>query len=50
VVVPKEEIETRKKTPTSMMPDGLLGKMTADEVRDLVVYLGSREQVPLDEK
>jgi hypothetical protein len=29
------------------MPDGLLDKMTNEELRDLVVYLASPSQVPL---
>ncbi len=47
VVVPKSEIETRKETANSMMPDGLLPSLSADEVRDLVGYLASPGQVPL---
>lgn len=50
VVLPKDEIENRKKTNTSMMPEGLFGKLTTEQVRDLVVYLGSREQVPLEDQ
>ena len=29
------------------MPDGLLSKLSADDVRDLVAYLTSPDQVPL---
>src|SRR5205823_4414017 len=47
VVVPKEEIETRTETKTSMMPEGLFDKLTNEEVRDLVAYLASLAQVPL---
>jgi putative membrane-bound dehydrogenase-like protein len=47
VVVPKSEIETRQETANSMMPDGLLPSLSADEVRDLVGYLASPSQVPL---
>ena len=47
VVVPKSEIETRQETANSMMPDGLLPSLSADEVRDLVSYLASPSQVPL---
>jgi putative membrane-bound dehydrogenase-like protein len=50
VVLPKDEIENRKKTVTSMMPEGLFGKLTTEQIRDLVAYLGSREQVPLEDK
>jgi hypothetical protein len=31
----------------SLMPDGLLSKLSDDDVRDLVGYLMSPEQVPL---
>ena len=45
VIIPKSEIEERKKMPTSLMPEGLLTKLSVEEVRDLVAYLSSREQV-----
>jgi putative membrane-bound dehydrogenase-like protein len=47
VVVPKDEIEERRISNVSMMPEGLFDKLTADEVRDLVKYLQSKEQVPM---
>ena len=47
VVVSKADIEERKVSPVSMMPEGQLEKLTADELRDLVGYLGSPKQVPL---
>jgi len=50
IVVPKEEIEARQATPNSMMPEGLLMSLTPDEVRDLVAYLASPQQVPLPAK
>jgi hypothetical protein len=31
----------------SLMPDGLLSKLSDDDVRDLVGYLTSPDQVPL---
>lgn len=46
IVVPAAEIEAVKPSPLSMMPEGQLDKLTAEEVRDLVAYLASREQVP----
>jgi putative membrane-bound dehydrogenase-like protein len=46
VNVPKEEIDARKQTTQSLMPDGLLEAMTPEEVRDLVGYLGSPVQIP----
>ena len=45
VVVPKSEIEARRATPNSMMPDGLLLSLSEEEIRDLVAYLGSATQV-----
>ncbi|MBV9126090.1 MAG: c-type cytochrome [Planctomycetes bacterium] len=47
IQVPKDEIETRKKSPLSMMPEGLLAKMRDEDVRDLIAYLASPVQVPL---
>ena len=47
IVLPKEDIESRKKSPLSMMPEGQLDPMTLTEVRDLIGYLGSAMQVPL---
>jgi hypothetical protein len=31
-----------------MMPEGLLQSMTGDEIRDLLAYLKSPQQVPMD--
>jgi hypothetical protein len=31
-----------------MMPEGLLGRLTLTEIRDLVKYLASPDQVPLE--
>ena len=39
LVVPKNEIEQRKQSPASMMPDGLLQKLSKAELRDLMRYL-----------
>jgi putative membrane-bound dehydrogenase-like protein len=47
VVLAKDEIEQQKKSRTSMMPDGLLLRLSDQEVRDLVRYLSSESQVPL---
>jgi putative membrane-bound dehydrogenase-like protein len=47
VVVPKSEIESRNQSGLSLMPDGLLDKMTNEELRDLIAYLASSRQVPL---
>ncbi len=43
VVIPKDEIEAEKPSTASMMPEGLFGTLTDDEVRDLVAYLAARK-------
>jgi putative heme-binding domain-containing protein len=43
----KADIDERKKSPVSMMPEGLLTPLSDVEVRDLIAYLGGAEQVPL---
>jgi len=47
VVIPVDEIELRKKSPVSMMPEGQLETLTYEQVRDLIGYLGSARQVPV---
>ena len=47
VTLAKDEIEVRKATTQSMMPEGMLTPLAEDELRDLVAYLASPEQVPL---
>src|SRR5262245_10835421 len=47
LVVPKDEIESRNVSKLSMMPEGILDKMSEQEVRDLVAYLRGKQQVPL---
>jgi len=37
-----EEITARKKSPLSIMPKGLLDKLTRDEILDLVAYIAAR--------
>jgi len=49
VMIPKEEIEVRQTTDASMMPEGLLNELSLDDVRALVAYLRSKQQVPLAE-
>jgi putative membrane-bound dehydrogenase-like protein len=49
-VLPAADIETRKETTQSIMPEGLLDALKPDEVRDLIAYLGSPKQVPLPKK
>jgi putative heme-binding domain-containing protein len=41
------DIEARKESTLSMMPEGLFDRLSADELRDLVAYLASPRQVPL---
>jgi putative membrane-bound dehydrogenase-like protein len=45
--VAKSDIDERKKSPASMMPEGLLAPMSDMEVRDLIAYLAGAGQVPL---
>jgi putative heme-binding domain-containing protein len=42
VVLKKSDIAERKKSPTSIMPKGLLDKLTREEILDLVAYVASR--------
>ena len=49
IVLSLDDIEESKLSTVSMMPDGLLQKLTKEEVRDLLVYLASSDQVPLPE-
>ncbi|MFM7741825.1 MAG: hypothetical protein ACKO9H_20720, partial [Planctomycetota bacterium] len=47
VVVALDEIEDRKLSDLSLMPNGLLDPLKQEEIRDLVAYLASPVQVPL---
>jgi putative heme-binding domain-containing protein len=47
VLVNKADIDERKKSSQSMMPDGLLQMLTDVDVRDLIAYLAGDGQVPL---
>ena len=47
VVVAKSEIEERKLSDLSIMPEGQLNTLAPDEIRDLIAYLGSPTQVAL---
>jgi putative heme-binding domain-containing protein len=47
VIVPHTEIEAREQTASSMMPDGLIAKLSPQEVRNLIAYLASPSQVAL---
>ncbi len=47
VTVPRPEIESLIQGTFSMMPEGLLAAFNANEVRDLVSYLRTKNQVPM---
>ncbi|MDB5392266.1 MAG: repeat protein, partial [Planctomycetaceae bacterium] len=47
VVVPTAEIESRKASELSMMPEGMLQNLTNEQIRNLVAYLMGPGQVPL---
>jgi putative heme-binding domain-containing protein len=46
IVLPRSDVEEFKESPSSMMPEGLLEKLSDDEVRDLMAYLASKAQIP----
>lgn len=48
VVIAKEDIETRRLSTQSMMPEGQLDQLTEQEVVDLILYLRTEEQVGLE--
>jgi putative heme-binding domain-containing protein len=51
IVVSREDVEAIKASATSMMPEGMLERLSPQEVRDLFAYLASKSQVPVsDEK
>ncbi|MEX2118679.1 MAG: PVC-type heme-binding CxxCH protein [Pirellulales bacterium] len=47
ILIREEEIDERQASSVSLMPEGQMEKLTAEEIRDLVAYLGSKEQPPL---
>ena len=47
VVVAKSDIEERKLSELSLMPEGQLNQLTPDEQRDLIAYLGTPAQVSI---
>jgi putative heme-binding domain-containing protein len=46
-VIAKPDILTRETSAASMMPEGLLKTFSQDDVRDLIAYLRTTQQVPL---
>ncbi len=49
VTLDRKEIDTIKKSTTSLMPDGLLQNLSKEQVRDLFAYLMADAQVALPE-
>jgi putative membrane-bound dehydrogenase-like protein len=47
VVIARESVEERSRSLQSLMPDGLLQSLRAEQVRNLIAYLMSDAQVPL---
>ena len=47
LVVPRGDVEDRRTSDTSMMPEGLWDNLADHEVRSLIAYLASPAQVPL---
>jgi hypothetical protein len=45
IVISKKDIEDRKPTQLSIMPEGLFDTLKPEEVRDLVAFLMSKEPV-----
>ena len=47
VFVARDDIDEIRPTDASLMPEGLLGTLTEEQIRDLVGYLQTSQQVPL---
>ncbi|WP_237227479.1 PVC-type heme-binding CxxCH protein [Rubinisphaera sp. JC750] len=47
LTIDRDEVELVKPSTLSLMPEGQLDKMTPEEIRDLIGYLQSRQQVEL---
>lgn len=47
LVLPRDEVDAIRTSEVSMMPEGLLANLSAQEIRDLIAYLQSPVQVPL---
>lgn len=46
LVLPRDEVDAIRTSEVSMMPEGLLANLSAQEIRDLIAYLQSPAQVP----
>jgi len=44
IVVPKDEIDSRRQASVSMMPEGVIEQLRPEELRDLVAYLASQDR------
>src|SRR5690606_16047065 len=47
VIIPKNEISSRRLSENSMMPQGLIDHLKEDELRDFVAYMAGPSQTPL---
>lgn len=47
IAISKEDVDQRRTSETSMMPEGQLDQLTNEQIRDLISYLQLSEQVPL---
>jgi putative membrane-bound dehydrogenase-like protein len=47
ITLAKEDIDTVRDSPQSMMPEGQLDPLSRDQIRDLFAYLTSKSQAPL---
>jgi len=48
LIIARDEIEEIGPSKLSLMPEGLLDVLSADDVRDLIGYLQVPQQIPLD--
>ncbi len=49
LVIDRNDIDDRNISENSLMPDGILDKLSKNEIRNLFAYLAGRRQVPLPE-
>jgi putative membrane-bound dehydrogenase-like protein len=47
IILAKDDVETVKDSPLSIMPEGQLDALTKEQVRDLIGYLSGKNQAPL---
>ena len=47
VTMERNDIESLTESPSSIMPEGFLDALTESQVRDLIGYLMTKQQVPL---